>query len=107
MSRRNYTRLEGPHVVTTRASADFAAQLHAPRRASRRNYARVGGSHGAITRASAHLTVRLRAPRRGSGFLHGDSDTTFVGGGDRVVVTGVDVPDDTHAGVVGEHPLDL
>ena len=39
--------------------------------------------------------------------LHGDADAALVGDLDGAVVAGVDVADHAHAGVVGEHPLDL
>ena len=58
----------------------------------------------------AHAAADSSDPRRRgvcSALPHRDADTALLGDLDRPVVARVDVPDDAHPGVVGEHPLDL
>ena len=42
-----------------------------------------------------------------AGFVHGDSDATFLGDVKGSFVAGVGVADDAHAGVVGEEAFEL
>ena len=53
--------------------------------------------------------LRRRKPRHSGrvALPHRNAHAALLGDLDRAVVAGVDVADDAHAGVVGEHALDL
>ena len=60
-----------------------------------------------VTRFIAPPISADAPPARGLALRHRDPYAALVGHLDRAVVARVDVADHAHAGVVGEHPLDL